>query len=209
MVRADGSPRQYRHKPYSVVLLDEIEKAHPDVHQLFFQVFDKGLMEDGEGRRVDFKNTLIIMTSNVGSDLMMQLCADPDLVPTPDGIARAVRDPLLKVFPTAFLGRLSVVPYYPLSDDVLNRITRLQLERVRRRIEYGRGVLFGYDEDVVSLIRGRCTEVEFGGRMVDAILTGTLLPTVSREILQRLRDGRPLSRVQVGVAQHDFAFTFE
>jgi type VI secretion system protein VasG len=198
-----------RHKPYSVVLLDEIEKAHPDVHQLFFQVFDKGLMEDGEGRRVDFKNTLIIMTSNVGSDLMMQLCADPDLMPTPDGIARAVRDPLLKVFPTAFLGRLSVVPYYPLSDDMLNRIIRLQLERVRRRIEYGRGVLFGYDEDVVSLIRDRCTEVESGGRMVDAILTGTLLPTMSREVLQRLRDGRPLSRVLVGVAQHDFAFTFE
>ena len=198
-----------RRKPYSVVLLDEIEKAHPDVHELFFQVFDKGVMEDGEGRRIDFKNTLILLTSNVGSDLIMQLCADPELLPEPDQIAKALRDPLLKVFPAALLGRLVVVPYYPLSDAMLDEIIRLQLGRIRRRVEESRGVPFTWDQAVVDLIRSRCTELESGGRMIDSILTGTLLPAVSREILERMRRQEPLAKVQVGVDGGSFTYAFD
>jgi len=198
-----------RRKPYSVVLLDEIEKAHPDVHELFFQVFDKGVMEDGEGRRIDFKNTLILLTSNVGSDLIMQLCADPELLPEPEAIAKALRDSLLKVFPAALLGRLVVIPYYPLTDKMLDEIIRLQLNRVRRRVEESRGVPFTYDQAVVDLIRGRCTELESGGRMIDSILTGTLLPAVSREILERMRRQEPLAKVQLGAADGAFTYAFD
>jgi type VI secretion system protein VasG len=198
-----------RRKPYSVVLLDEIEKAHPDVHELFFQVFDKGVMEDGEGRRIDFKNTLILMTSNVGSDLIMKLCADPDLMPAPEGIATALRDPLLKTFPAALLGRLVVVPYYPLSDAILGDIIRLQLGRIGRRVMESRGVPFDYGDAVVDLIRSRCTEQESGGRMIDAILTGTLLPRVSREILERMRAQAPIARVHVDVEASDFTYAFD
>jgi type VI secretion system protein VasG len=198
-----------RRKPYSVVLLDEVEKAHPDVHELFFQVFDKGVMEDGEGRRIDFRNTLILLTSNVGSDLIMQLAADPELVPEPDALAKALRDPLLKTFPAALLGRLLVVPYYPLSRDTLDEIIRLQLGRVAKRVSQNRGVPFTYDDSVVDLIRGRCTELESGGRMIDAILTGTLLPAVSREILERMRAGRPLARVHVGATNGRLDYAFD
>src|SRR3712207_4695800 len=149
-----------RRKPYSVVLLDEVEKAHPDVHEIFFQVFDKGMMEDGEGRRIDFRNTLILLTSNVGSDLIMQLSADPELLPKPDALAKALREPLLKAFPAALLGRLLVVPYYPLSSATLDAIIRLQLGRVAKRVGESRGVPFSYDDAVVDLIRSRCTELE-------------------------------------------------
>ena len=119
-----------RRRPYSVVLLDEVEKAHPDVHEIFFQVFDKGMMEDGEGRLIDFKNTVILLTSNVGTDLIMNMCKDPELMPDSEGIAKAMREPLLKVFPPALLGRLIVVPYYPISDKGLRAIIRLQLGRI-------------------------------------------------------------------------------
>jgi type VI secretion system protein VasG len=198
-----------RRKPYSVVLLDEVEKAHPDVHELFFQVFDKGMMEDGEGRRIDFRNTLLLLTSNVGSDLIMKLCADPDLLPTPEGMVQALRPALLKTFPAAFLGRLVTVPYYPLSDAMLGQIIRLQLSRIGRRVEESRGVPFTYDDAVVELVRRRCTELESGGRMIDAILTGTLLPRVSREILERLRAERPIARVHVEVADGDLTYAFD
>lgn len=199
-----------RRKPYSVVLLDEIEKAHPDVHELFFQVFDKGTMEDGEGRRIDFRNTLILLTSNVGSELIAKLCADPDLMPSADGLAEALRPSLLKVFPAAFLGRLVTIPYHPLSDTMLGEIIELQLGRIGNRVRESRGVPFSYEEAVVDLVRKRCVELESGGRMIDAILTGTLLPRISREILGRLRAGRPLARVHVGVsADGDFAYGFD
>ena len=131
-----------RRRPYSVVLLDEVEKAHSDVHEIFFQVFDKGMMEDGEGRLIDFKNTLILLTSNVGSDLIMKLCKDPELMPSPDGIAKSLREPLLKVFPAALLGRLVTIPYYPLSDEMVGQIARLQLGRIRKRIEANHRVKF-------------------------------------------------------------------
>jgi type VI secretion system protein VasG len=198
-----------RRKPYSVILLDEIEKAHPDVHEIFFQVFDKGVMEDGEGRRIDFRNTLILLTSNVGSELIMQMASDPDLLPEADGLARALRPTLLRSFPAALLGRLLVIPYFPLSETTLNEIIGLQLSRIARRISESHGVPFTYDKTVVELIRSRCTELESGGRMIDAILTGTLLPAVSREILKRISAERPLARVHVGVTGDHLDYVFD
>ena len=198
-----------RRKPYSVVLLDEVEKAHPDVHEIFFQVFDKGQMEDGEGRLIDFKNTLILLTSNVGTDLIMNMCKDPALTPGPEGIAKALREPLLKVFPAALLGRLVVVPYYPLGDEMIASIARLQLGRIERRIAANHRVPFTYDDGVVKLIVSRCTEVESGARMVDAILTNTLLPRISEQFLIRMMEGKPVERVSVTAAAGDFKYAFE
>ncbi len=198
-----------RRKPYSVVLLDEVEKAHPDVHEIFFQVFDKGVMKDSEGRDINFKNTIILLTTNAGTDLIMNMCKDPALLPDPEGIAQALREPLLKVFPAALLGRLTVIPYYPLTDEMLQAITRLQLGRVQKRVAANHGVPFEYDQAVVDLIVSRCTERDSGGRMVDAILTQTLLPTVSQELLTRLMSGGAISRVAVTVKDGDFAYSFD
>ncbi len=196
-----------RRKPYSVVLLDEVEKAHPDVHEIFFQVFDKGVMEDGEGRLIDFKNTLIILTTNVGTDLIMGMCKDPELLPDPEGIAKALRPPLLKTFPAALLGRIVVIPYYPLRDDVLQGIIRLQLDRVVARIRQNHGAELRYDEQVVRLIAARCTEPESGGRMIDAILTNTLLPRISRLFLERMSAGAATRTVDIAVKQGDFEYS--
>ena len=198
-----------RRRPYSVVLLDEVEKAHPDVHEIFFQVFDKGWMEDGEGRGIDFKNTIILLTSNVGSDLIMNLCADPDLMPDADGLAKAMRAPLLKVFPAALLGRLVVVPYFPLSPEMMDSIVRLQLGRIGRRIEDNHGVPFEYDDAVVELVVSRCTEAESGGRVIDAILTNTVLPRISLEYLERLQAGHALKAVRLSVEAGEFAYRFD
>jgi type VI secretion system protein VasG len=197
-----------RRRPYSVVLLDEVEKAHPDVHEIFFQVFDKGMMEDGEGRLIDFKNTIILLTTNVGSDLIMNMCKDPEMMPSPEGVAKALRQPLLKVFPAALLGRLVVIPYFPLSDPMLRSIIRLQLSRIEKRIGENREIAFSYDDAVVDLIASRCTELESGGRMVDAILTQTLLPEISRELLTRLMENLPTGKVDVSVANGDFVFNY-
>lgn len=198
-----------RRKPYSVVLLDEIEKAHSDVHELFFQVFDKGMMEDGEGRRIDFKNTVILLTSNVGSDLIMNMCKDPSLLPEPEGIAQAMRPALLKVFPAALLGRLVVVPYYPIGDEMLRQIIRLQLDRVRKRMADTHKVPFTYDKDVADLIASRCKEVESGARAVNAIITHTVLPEISREFLNRLAQGGQVAKVHVSAKDKDFAYQIE
>ncbi|HEV7575714.1 MAG TPA: type VI secretion system ATPase TssH [Caldimonas sp.] len=198
-----------RRRPYSVVLLDEVEKAHADVHELFFQVFDKGWMEDGEGRGIDFKNTIILLTSNVGSELIMNMCRDPELMPEPEGIAKALREPLLKVFPAALLGRLVVVPYYPLSDEMMGNIVRLQLGRIKKRVAANHGIPFEYGDDVVKLIVSRCTEAESGGRVVDAILTNTVLPRVSLEYLQRLSNGEALKAVRLAVKDGEFEYGFE
>jgi len=198
-----------RRRPYSVVLLDEVEKAHPDVHEIFFQVFDKGWMEDGEGRLIDFKNTLILLTSNVGSELIMNLCKDPELMPEPEGIAKALREPLLKVFPAALLGRLVAIPYYPLSDGMIANIARLQLGRIEKRIAEHHKIPFTYDDAVVKLIVSRCTELESGGRMIDAILTNTVLPRISEEFLTRLLEGKPVARVHVNVVAGEFGYAFE
>ncbi|MEI6709083.1 MAG: type VI secretion system ATPase TssH [Methylococcales bacterium] len=198
-----------RRRPYSVVLLDEVEKAHPDVHEIFFQVFDKGWMEDGEGRVIDFKNTLILLTTNAGTDMIMNLCKDPELMPEPEDIAKALREPLLKVFPPALLGRLVVIPYYPLSDEMICAITRLQLGRIKKRVMESHKVPFTYDDDVVKLIASRCTELESGGRMIDAILTNTLLPRISQEFLLRMMAGEAIERVHISVRDGEFGFSFE
>jgi type VI secretion system protein VasG len=198
-----------RRRPYSVVLLDEVEKAHSDVHEIFFQVFDKGWMEDGEGRLIDFKNTLILLTSNVGSDLIMNMCKDPELLPEPDGIAKALREPLLKVFPAALLGRIVVIPYYPLSDQMVGNIARLQLGRVAKRVEGSHRVPFTFTDDVVKTIVSRCTEIESGGRMIDAILTNSLLPRMSHELLTRTIEGRSVKRIEVSVRDGEFAYAFD
>ena len=197
-----------RRRPYSVVLLDEIEKAHSDVHEIFFQVFDKGWMEDAEGRYIDFKNTIILLTSNVGTDLIMGMCKDPELMPQPEGIAKAMREPLLKKFPAALLGRLVVIPYFPLSDSMLANIVRLQLTRIARRVTEHHKIPFTYDDEAVRLIVSRCTEVESGGRMIDTILTNTVLPAVSREFLTRTMAGSPLNGVRLAVANGDFDYQF-
>ena len=198
-----------RRRPYSIVLLDEVEKAHRDVHEIFFQVFDKGWMEDAEGRRIDFKNTIILLTSNVGTDLIMDMCKDPKLMPDPEGVCKALRKPLLKVFPAALLGRLVVVPFYPISDETLKLIIRLQLSRIGRRIQQNHKIPFSYDDDVVDLIAGRCTDVESGARMVDAILTNTLLPEIGQELLTRLVEGETAKRVHVGVKDSEFTYSFD
>jgi type VI secretion system protein VasG len=197
-----------RRRPYSVVLLDEVEKAHPDVHEIFFQVFDKGWMEDGEGRVIDFKNTLILLTTNAGTELISNICKDPELMPEPEDIAKALREPLLKVFPPALLGRLVVIPYYPLSDAMIAAIARLQLGRIKKRIAESHKVPFTYDDEVVKLIASRCTELESGGRMIDTILTNTLLPSISAEFLTRMMEGKPIERVHVSVADGEFVYGF-
>jgi len=198
-----------RRKPYSVVLLDEVEKAHPDVHELFFQVFDKGSMEDGEGRVIDFRNTLILLTTNAGTELIASLCKDPELMPDAEGLAGALREPLLKIFPPALLGRLVSIPYLPLTDEMLARIVRLQIGRIQKRVQERYKIPLEIGDDGVRLIVSRCTESESGGRMIDALLTNTLLPTISREFLQRTLGGQPIQRVTVGVADGEFSYAFD
>ncbi|MEH6353792.1 MULTISPECIES: type VI secretion system ATPase TssH [unclassified Pseudomonas] len=197
-----------RRKPYSVVLLDEVEKAHPDVHEIFFQVFDKGVMEDGEGRVIDFKNTLILLTTNAGTELIADVCKDPQNVPEPEEIAKALRQPLLEIFPPALLGRLVTIPYYPLSDEMLKAITRLQLNRIKKRVESTHKVAFDYDDAVIDLIVSRCTETESGGRMIDTILTNSLLPDMSREFLTRMLEGKALAGVRISAVDNELQYDF-
>ena len=197
-----------RRRPYSVVLLDEIEKAHQDVMELFYSVFDKGTLEDSEGREVDFKNTVILLTSNAGTDTFMKLCADPETMPTPTALAEAIRPDLLKVFKPAFLGRTTIVPYYPLGDDVIKSIIRLQLGRIGKRLKENHRAEFIVDDGVVDAIRNRCREVESGARNVDHILTGTLLPEISREFLARMAAGDAITSVRVSV-KDDGQFAYE
>jgi type VI secretion system protein VasG len=188
-----------RRKPYSVVLLDEVEKAHPDVMELFYQVFDKGMLEDGEGREIDFKNTVILLTSNAATDTMMKLCADPDTMPEPEGMVEAIRPELIKIFKPALLGRMVVVPYYPISDTVMREIIKLQLGRIGKRLAENHGATFSYDDTVIAEIANRCHEVESGARNVDHILTRTLLPEMSGEFLARMAAGESIAKVQVSV----------
>jgi type VI secretion system protein VasG len=195
-----------RRRPYSVVLLDEIEKAHPDVAELFYQVFDKGRLEDGEGRVIDFKNTLIILTSNVGTDLIMKSCADDETMPDPPALAEMLRPELQKHFKPAFLGRLKVVPYYPITDENMRAIVRLKLNRIARRMRENRNVSFVFDDEIVETIASRCTEVDSGARNIDHILTNTLLPEMSQEILARMARGEGIREVKVEVGEEGFRF---
>lgn len=196
-----------RRKPYCIVLLDEVEKAHTDVQELFYQVFDKGMLQDSSGNEVNFKNTIIILTSNVGTDTVMKLCADPDTKPEPDALAEAMRPDLLKAFKPALLGRISVIPYYPLNDEMLREIIRLNLKKIGDRLRDNHRAAFSYDDSLLSTIAGRCKEVESGARNVDHILNGTLLPEMAGEILSRTVEGRPIKSVHVtGSADGKFVY---
>ena len=188
-----------RRRHNNVVLLDEMEKAHPGIQDVFYQVFDKGTLRDGEGRDVDFKNTVILMTSNAGTDLIMKLCADPETAPEPEGLAEALHPELLNTFKPAFLGRVTMVPYFPLSDDVMRKIVRLQLDRIGARIRQNHDAEFAYDDELVAGISERCTEVESGARNVDHILTRTLLPELSAEFLARMAADEAIERVHVSL----------
>jgi type VI secretion system protein VasG len=191
-----------RRRPYSVVLLDEVEKAHPDVLELFFQVFDKGVMDDGEGRQIDFRNTIIILTTNAGTDTMAKLCADPETMPSPDGLVKTLKPELDKTFKPAFLGRMVIIPYFPIRDEALRRIILLKLGKIKRRIQETHRVELRHDDALVDEVARRCTEVESGARNVDNILTNTLLPEVSRLLLERLVEGERPAWIRVGIGSN-------
>ncbi|MEI9430427.1 type VI secretion system ATPase TssH [Mesorhizobium sp. Cs1299R1N3] len=198
-----------RRKPYSVILLDEVEKAHPDVHEIFFQVFDKGMMDDSEGRRIDFKNTLILLTSNVGSEVIMDRTRNGTLRTGLDDLDTALRGPLLKVFPAAFLGRVVTIPYYPLSDAMIEAITAHQFAKIARRLKTTNEAELVIGEGVMDMVKARCTEIESGGRMIDAILTNTLLPELSRGVLNRTLEGKKMTKVIVSASANGFTYSFE
>jgi len=197
-----------RRRPYSVVLLDEVEKAHPDVHEMFFQVFDKGFMNDAEGRYIDFKNTLILMTSNCGTDLIMDLAEDEELKPEPDAMAMALRPDLLKVFPPALIGRTVQLPFWPLSPDMLGKIVHIQLNRIKKRIEGNHKIAFEYGDDVVDFIVSRCTDADSGGRMIDNILTNTMLPEMSIKLLEKQMSGDKIKTIRVKTGDGKFEYKF-
>jgi type VI secretion system protein VasG len=197
-----------RRRPYSVVLLDEVEKAHPDVLEIFYQVFDKGVMEDGEGREIDFKNTIIILTTNAGTDTMAKLCADPETVPSPDGLVKALKPELNKIFKPAFLGRMVLIPYLPIRDENMKQIINLKLGKIQRRIFENHKIDLTYDNTLVDEVARRCIEVESGARNVDNILTNTLLPEISRQLLGHMAEGEPMERIHVGIGT-DGAFVYE
>jgi type VI secretion system protein VasG len=197
-----------RRRPYSVVLLDEVEKAHPDVLELFFQVFDKGMMEDGEGREIDFKNTIIILTTNACTDQMMKLVADPETAPGPRALIDALKPDLNKIFKPAFLGRMVLIPYYPIRDEAMKQIIRLKLAKIQRRLMENHKVALTYDDAFLDAVANRCTEVESGARNVDNILTNTLLPDISRKILGSMAEGEKLSTLHVSVGENgEFAYS--
>jgi type VI secretion system protein VasG len=191
-----------RRRPYSVVLLDEVEKAHPDVLELFFQIFDKGRLDDAEGREIDFKNTIIILTSNAATDTMMKLMADPETAPSVEGLINAIKPELNKIFKPAFLGRMVIIPYYALQDEAMRNIIRLKLGKIQRRIRENHKIDLNYNEAVVDAIAKRCTEVESGARNVDNILTNTLLPDVSRQILGQMAEGGQLRSINVTMGEN-------
>ena len=188
-----------RRRPYSVVLLDEVEKAHPDVLELFFQVFDKGMMEDGEGRQIDFKNTIIILTTNAGTETLMKLCSDPETMPGAEGLVKALKPELDKIFKPAFLGRMVIIPYFPVRDEALRSIVRLKLGKIQKRLVETHKITLTYDAPLVDSVCSRCTEVESGARNVDNILTNSLLPEISRTLLEQLAEGRKPLAIQVGI----------
>jgi type VI secretion system protein VasG len=198
-----------RRQPYSVVLLDEIEKAHPDVLELFFQVFDKGVMDDAEGREIDFRNTLIILTSNVGSSTIMQACLNKPASerPSPDQLSELLTPQLYKAFKPAFLGRMKTIPYFPVDDDALAHIIGLKLGRIARRVQATHRATFEWDDALVEAVLARCTEVDTGARNVDHILNGTLLPEIAEQVLSRMAQGEAIAKIRVGAGKNgDFRF---
>jgi type VI secretion system protein VasG len=196
-----------RRRPYSVVLLDEVEKAHPDVLELFFQVFDKGMIEDGEGRQIDFKNTVIILTTNAGTDTIMKLTADAETAPSPQGLVKALKPELDKIFKPAFLGRMVIVPYYPVRDEALKKIIHLKLGKIRRRLQDTHKIELTYEDALVDQVAKRCTEVESGARNIDNILTNSLLPEISQKLLEHIAEGTKPRGIRAGIGE-DGAFTY-
>jgi type VI secretion system protein VasG len=197
-----------RRKPYSVVLLDELEKAHPGVQDVFYQVFDKGSMKDGEGRDIDFRNTVILMTTNAGTDTIMALHADPTTMPDAQGLGEALRPELLKFFKPAFLGRTTILPYFPLSDSVLKNIIGLKLNKIVKRVQAHYGAKLSYTPQLVDAVAARCTEVESGARNVDHILSRTLLPEMAGEFLARMAAGEKIVDVRITTGP-DGRFVYE
>jgi type VI secretion system protein VasG len=199
-----------RRKPYSVVLLDEMEKAHPGVQDIFYQVFDKGNMKDGEGRDIDFRNTVILMTSNAATDTIMGLCADEETMPDVEGLTEALHPELLNSFKPAFLGRMTIVPYLPLKDEILRQISELKLGKIARRVKEHHDAEFTWTDAVLDHIVSRCTEVDSGARNVDKILTGSMLPQMSAEFLSRMAAGEPTIKATIDVGEDgEFQFTLE
>ena len=188
-----------RRRPYSVVLLDEVEKAHPDVLELFYQVFDRGMMEDGEGRNIDFKNNIIILTTNACTDQLTKLCADPETTPSAQALVQTLKPELNKIFKPAFLGRMAIVPYFPVRDEALKKIINLKLAKIQRRIQENHKISLTCDDKLVDEVARRCTEVESGARNVDNILSNSLLPDISRQLLGRMAEGEKLNSIHVSI----------
>jgi type VI secretion system protein VasG len=188
-----------RRRPYGIVLLDEMEKAHPGIQDVFYQVFDKGMLRDGEGRDIDFKNTIVIMTSNAGTDLIASLCADPETMPDAKGLAEALRPELLKIFKPAFLGRLTLVPYFPLAEAIIRQIVSLQLRRIQKRVTENYKAQFTWDPALVEGIAKRCTEAESGARNIERILAQGLLPELSALLLDRMAQGETIRSIGVSI----------
>jgi type VI secretion system protein VasG len=198
-----------RRDPYTVVLLDEVEKAHPDVMDLFYQVFDKGELEDAEGLVVNFRNTVILLTSNAGSDRIIRACQDRSKLPDENELVELIRPELLRFFRPAFLGRLVVVPYYPLGDDEIRQIVKLKLAKIEQRFRGNHRAELTYDDSLISAIVDRCTEVDSGARNIDHILTHTLLPEISAEILERMASGNEFHGVHVSIDSNSGSFNYE
>ncbi|MBA2920546.1 type VI secretion system ATPase TssH [Sphingomonas sp. MAH-20] len=196
-----------RRKPYSVVLLDEMEKAHPGVQDVFYQVFDKGMLKDGQGRDIDFKNTLIIMTSNAGTETIEELCRNVDTLPEPEELAKALRPALLEYFKPAFLGRVVTVPFFPLPPEILREIVVISLERIRKRVTGSYGAAFEWDDALLDRLVARCTEVESGARNIENILKRGMLADLAEQLLVLRADGKDVAKVRVTAGdEKDYAF---
>ena len=199
-----------KNRPYSVVLLDEVEKAHESVQEIFYQVFDKGVLQNDDGEDVNFKNTIILLTSNVGTDTIMKACADPDTAPSPEGLTEMMKGDLLKAFKPALLGRMTVVPYFPLGDSVLKKIIELKLKQIGDRLKQNYKAQFAYTPAVVDTVAARCKDVDSGARNADHIITGTVLTMISAEVLTRIAEGKPVTKVSVDAdAKSQFVVTVE
>ncbi|KXZ71962.1 type VI secretion system ATPase TssH [Acinetobacter venetianus] len=200
-----------RRNPYSVVLLDEIEKAHSDVQELFYQVFDKGMLEDGEGRIIDFKNTTILLTSNTGSSAIMQACLNQPVEdwPNAEDLIEHLKPSLYKQFKPAFIGRMRVVPYFPLHDDLLVRIIKHKLGKIIQRIENQYATAVEYSDDLIELLLSRCTEVDSGARNVDNILNSSVLPSLATEILVALAEHKLPKRIVIDVKDDDISYQLD
>ena len=198
-----------RRKPYSVVLLDEVEKAHPDVHEIFFQVFDKGQMEDGAGRLVNFRNTLILLTTNVGDQTIERLCAEEDNLPGTTALEEAIREDMARVFPAALLGRLQIVPYYPLGKEALYSIIDLKLAKIKKRVAENYNTELVIADAVKDEIIRRCDNAASGARLIDAVISNSLLPEISAEFLRGTMEGRRFKKVLVDATDQNFTYSFE